>query len=198
MSKNSLGGTQSDDNPQNAWRDFLPAEWLLCKKKNSFRGGKRKKRKKAGSREAGKIAEGVFAPLPYHTHTTQQQHKNNHHSSLSGQDYLALQFLGSTKKPVSTTHSEKSRKNTQRALYWLEFSSACISIFEVKRSHNLENSWKCLSVWASGINEPSLTSFLSFHYKGIKNHLFSRVWVWASGLCLAVIYLWEWTWHPKC
>lgn len=44
MSKNSLGGTQSDDNPQNAWRDFLPAEWLLCKKKDSFRGGKEKKK----------------------------------------------------------------------------------------------------------------------------------------------------------
>lgn len=103
MSKNSLGGTQSDDNPQNARRDFLPAEWLLCKKKDGFRGGKGKKRT-AGSREAGKIAEGVFPPVPYHAHTTQQQHKNNHHSSLSGQDYLASQFLGSTKS-LSALHT---------------------------------------------------------------------------------------------
>lgn len=44
MDKNSLGGTLSDDNPQNAWRVFLPAERLFCKKKDSFREKKKKER----------------------------------------------------------------------------------------------------------------------------------------------------------
>lgn len=71
MDKNSLGGTLRDDNPQNAWRVFLPAERLFWKKKYSFRGKKKKekeKRKQKGRlwvKKLKKKAEGVSSPLSY-------------------------------------------------------------------------------------------------------------------------------------
>lgn len=88
MAKSCLAGTQSDDNPQNAWRDLLPAERLFCKTKDSFRG-KRGSLNRNGCKKAGEPAEGPCPPLcnqlkattqPFSSHTQPQ-----HCSCLSGQ-----------------------------------------------------------------------------------------------------------------